>query len=396
MCVVSARFHERLNARLAAHAHANLMRKRTCASDAHGVSFISNDYLNLSTHPAVVAALHEGAQQYGVGSGASPLVSGYTEAHEALEADIAAFTGYESVMLFPSGYLANLGVIAALTEKHDFIMGDHACHASLIDACLKTPAKFERYPVGDMNRLSARLNDNPADPLQGERFIVTEGVFSTDGRIPDFNALTGIRQAHDATLIVDDAHGFGVVGDHGQGTLADQHILPSQCDILIGTFGKACGTAGAFVASTADVIEALIQFARPYMFTIALSPAIACATRQSIALMRTTNLVERLQNRIQFFYATAQAEGLSLPTHTAAIIPIPIGDEATALQLVQRAQQEKLYLSALRTPTVKRHHAALRISLTAQHSDTDLLHLVAFLKTHAAHYVHEASHATVV
>ncbi|MGH7928603.1 MAG: aminotransferase class I/II-fold pyridoxal phosphate-dependent enzyme, partial [Candidatus Binatia bacterium] len=225
------------------------------------VSFCSNDYLALAGHPAVVEAFKAGANEYGVGSGAAHLVNGHTRAHHALEEELAAFTGREGALLFSTGYMANLGTMSALAGRGDAVFADRLAHASLLDAGLLSSARFTRYPHADARALAQRLERQAT----GERFILTDGVFSMDGDLAPLPELTRIAKRHDAWLVVDDAHGLGVLGNTGRGTLEHFGIDNDSVPILMGTLGKAFGTFGAFVAGSGELIETLIQSARTYI-----------------------------------------------------------------------------------------------------------------------------------
>jgi len=267
------------------------------------LSFCSNDYLGLANHPTLISALKEGAERYGVGSGASHLVTGHSHAHHALEEALAEFTGQPRALLFSSGYMANLGVIGALTSKQNNIHEDRLNHASLIDAAKLSGATMRRYPHNDIEALNKRLektNDN-------HPFIVTDGVFSMDGDIAHLSQLAIAASKHNAILMIDDAHGLGVIGKHGRGSIEHCGLSSNDTPVLVGTLGKAFGTAGAFVAGSEALIETLIQQARTYIYTTALPPAVAHATLASIELVKTEAWRrEQLQTLIKKFRRGAE------------------------------------------------------------------------------------------
>src|SRR5690606_27036712 len=237
------------------------------------LNFCSNDYLGLANHPDVVAAFKRGADEFGVGSGASHLVCGHSHYHHALEEALADFCGRPRALLFSSGYMANLGVLGALLDKQDAVLEDRLNHASLIDGGLACGARFRRYRHNDARSLSAELDKARAR----RKLVVTDGVFSMDGDIAPLDEIADVCRARDAWLMVDDAHGFGVLGAHGEGTVS-QFSQDAQPQVLVGTLGKAFGTAGAFVAGSEELIETLVQFARTYIYTTALPPAVAAST----------------------------------------------------------------------------------------------------------------------
>ncbi len=374
--------------RLKAYADAGLTRTRLTVQarksqhlqlqDNAFISFASNDYLNLSQDKRVIEALYTGAKQYGTGSGASSAVSGYTQAHAELEKAICKHTHLPRAILFPSGYLANLGVLTSLPEKNDVLLCDHDNHASLIDAGLLSSATMHRYQAGNLMHLKKQLIKQQN---ASHRFIVTEGVFSTDGRVAELEALMTLSQQYRASLIVDDAHGFGVMGKQGQGSL--RFIDTLENTLYLGTLGKACGTAGAFVAGAAPIIDALQQFARPYQFTIALSPALCVASTMSIQIMQAEpERFEQLRHNIAYLHAYAKDLNLPFVPGTTPIAKLPIGDEVAACEIVEKAKAQGLLLSVLRYPTVKRKQACIRISLCAAHTHNDIEQALNFLKVH--------------
>lgn len=342
------------------------------------LSFCSNDYLGLANHPRVIAALKEGAEKYGAGSGASHLVTGHQRPHHALEEALAAFTGRPRALLFSSGYMANLGTVAALAGRGDLVWEDRLNHASLLDAGLLSGARLQRYPHGDVAALRQRLLENTGR----HGMIITDGVFSMDGDLAPLPQLAEAAQQHDAWLMVDDAHGLGVVGASGRGTLEHFGLNSKAIPVLIGTLGKAFGTFGAFVAGGEDLIEYLIQRARPYVYTTALPPAVAHATLASLRLLQEEDWRrEHLYNLIARFRRGAEQLGVRLLSSPTPIQPLLIGGSEKALALSAALRRRDIYVSAIRPPTVPHGTARLRITLSAAHSEAHVDRLLAALET---------------
>ncbi|MFZ5580937.1 MAG: 8-amino-7-oxononanoate synthase [Pseudomonadota bacterium] len=379
---------DRLRQRLAERHAANLYRHPRIAegpSAPHRVvdgrevlSFCSNDYLGLANHPEVIAAFKRGADEYGVGSGAAHLVNGHTRAHQALEDELAAFTGRERALLFSTGYMANLGVIGALAGRGDTVFEDRLNHASLLDGGMLSGARFKRYPHGDAQALARLL----AEIGGAGKLIVTDGVFSMDGNLAPLPELAALARQHDAWLMVDDAHGIGVLGETGRGTVEHFGLNTDDVPILMGTLGKGLGTAGAFVAGNADLIEWLIQAARPYIYTTAMPAALAEATRTSLRLIEEEPWRrELLRKRIaQFRHGTEQL-GLRLMPSSSPIQPILIGAANDALSLSTNLFEAGLHVTAIRPPTVPPGTARLRVTLSAAHSEDDIGRLLDGLHT---------------
>ncbi|MFZ5537069.1 MAG: 8-amino-7-oxononanoate synthase [Pseudomonadota bacterium] len=333
------------------------------------LSFCSNDYLGLASHPQVIAAFKQGAEQYGVGSGAAHLVNGHTRAHQALEEELADFVGRERALLFSTGYMANLGAIGALAGRGDAVFEDRLNHASLLDGGLLSGARFKRYPHADANALAGLLAESGA----GERLVVTDGVFSMDGDLAPLPALATLAHQHDAWLMVDDAHGLGVLGARGRGTVEHFGLGAMEVPVLMGTLGKALGTAGAFVAGDADLVEWLIQAARPYIYTTAMPAALAEATRASLHLVDEEPWRrEHLRTLITRFRAGAGQLGLRLMPSDTPIQPILVGDAGEALGLSQRLWDAGIQVTAIRPPTVPQGTARLRVTFSAAHSLQDV------------------------
>ena len=330
------------------------------------VNFSSNDYLGLANHPDVVAALRQGAEDFGAGAGASHLISGHSLAHHKLEEELADFTGRERALLFSTGYLANLGVIAALTGRGATVLQDRLNHASLIDGARLSGARLQRYGHGDLAALERLL----AETASGRSLIASDGVFSMDGDLAPVAGLARLAQTAGAWLMIDDAHGLGVLGAAGGGLLAQEGLSQAEVPILVGTLGKAVGTFGAFVAGSGDLIEYLLQKARTYIYTTALPPALAAATRAALALVRQdTWRRERLATLIQRFRQGAQQAGLPLMASTTPIQPLLIGGNAAVLRASAALLEAGFLVSAIRPPTVPAGTARLRITLTAAHTE---------------------------
>jgi len=366
---------EQLAADLAARRAAGLYRERRTLDSAQGVvvradgrellGFCSNDYLGLANDPRVVAALCEGATRYGAGSGASHLVSGHSRAHHELEEALAAFTGRARALLFSSGYAANLGVLGALLGRGDAVFEDRLNHASLLDGGLSSGARFQRFRHADADSLEERLARSGAR----RRLVAVDGVFSMDGDEAPLAALAGACARHDALLFVDDAHGFGVLGEHGGGTLEKQRVDVSAVPLLMATLGKALGVAGAFVAGSDELIETLIQHARTYIYTTAMPPALAVAAARSLAIVREEPWRrEHLQDLVRRFRAGVGALGLELLPSASAIQPLLLGEAETALAWSGSLFARGLLVPAIRPPTVPRGQSRLRVTLSAAHT----------------------------
>jgi len=380
----------RLTAELAEIKATGLTRRRrvlesTCgriaAVDGKNVlNFASNDYLGLAGNAEIAQALAEGARQWGAGSGASHLVSGHLAPHEALENEIAAFTGFPRALTFSTGYLANLAIIPTLAPRGSVIFSDKLNHASLIDAMQLAKAhgaETQRYAHCDMAALERLLTASDVEP----KLIVSDAVFSMDGDLAPLPALYALAERYDAWLVIDDAHGFGVLGPHGKGSLAHFNLPCHPRILLMGTLGKAAGVGGAFVAGSATAIEYLLQRARSYIFTTAAPPAMACALSKSLELIRNgdplrTSLMARIA---QLRDALAGLPWALLPSLTA-IQPLIVGDNEAAVALSGALWERGLWVPAIRPPTVPKGTARLRISVSAAHTEGDIERLVGSLK----------------
>jgi len=367
-----------LAARLAERRAADLYRQRPLLESPQGpqvvvdgqrlLAFCSNDYLGLANHPEVIAAWQAGAERWGVGGGASHLVIGHSSPHHAVEEALAELTGRPRALLFSTGYMANLGAITALVGQGDSVLQDRLNHASLLDGGLLSGARFSRYLHNDAASLANRLAR-----ATGNTLVVTDGVFSMDGDLADLPALATVARAHGAWLMVDDAHGLGTLGEQGGGIVEHFGLGIDDVPVLIGTLGKACGTAGAFVAGSEELIEALVQFARPYIYTTSQPPALACATLKSLELLRReTWRREHLAALIRQFRLGASQIGLQLVDSPTPIQPILIGDSAQALKLSHMLRDRGLLVTAIRPPTVPAGSARLRVTLSAAHSEAQV------------------------
>ncbi len=374
-----------LSARLAERHAAHLYRQRPLLETPQGpevlvdgqrlLAFCSNDYLGLANHPEVIAAMQQGAAKWGVGGGASHLVIGHSTPHHELEEALAEFTGRPRALLFSTGYMANLAAVTALVGQGDTVLEDRINHASLLDAGLLSGARFSRYLHNDAASLASRL-----DKATGNTLVVTDGVFSMDGDLADLPALCAAAKAKNAWLLVDDAHGLGPLGATGGGIVEHFGLGVGDVQVLVGTLGKAFGTAGAFVAGSEGLIETLIQFARPYIYTTSQPPAVACATLKSLQLLRTESWRrEHLNKLIARFRQGAAEIGLNLMDSATPIQPIMIGDSARAMRLSALLRERGLLVTAIRPPTVPAGSARLRVTLSAAHSEAQLERLLQML-----------------
>ena len=340
------------------------------------LSFCSNDYLGLANHPEVINSFKQAADKYGVGSGSAHLVSGHSAEHHLLEEELATFMGTERALLFSTGYMANLGVVSALCDRHSEIYEDKLNHASLLDAALLSRAKRIRYPHLDIKKLKEKVASSSCD----NKFIISDAVFSMDGDYCPLDTLVDISTQHDATLIVDDAHGIGVLGKHGRGVIEEFSLSTEQVPIIVGTLGKALGTAGAFVAGSEALIETLIQKSRSYIYTTAMPMAVAAATRTSLGLVEKESWRrDKLRHLIALFKQQAAELGLEIMPSDSAIQPIIIGSSEEALVLSEKLLEEGILISAIRPPTVAENSARLRITFSAEHTEEHIGKLLSAL-----------------
>jgi len=341
------------------------------------LNFCSNDYLGLANHPTVVQAFKSAVDDYGVGSGSAHLICGHSYAHHALEEELAAFTGRDRALLFSTGYMANLGVLSALVGKGDSIFEDRLNHASLLDGGLQSGAKFKRYAHANVEHLDSQLKK-----ASGHKLIVTDGVFSMDGDFAPLNTLSNTARTHDAWLMVDDAHGLGVIGAKGGGLLDYYGLKQDDVPVLMGTLGKGLGTFGAFIAGSDVLIETLIQKARTYIYTTALPAAVAEATRASLKIVISDNWRrDKLNNLSVRFRSGAEQLGLQLLPSLSPIQPIIIGDSQQAVDISNDLLSAGFLISAIRPPTVSQGSARLRVTLSAMHEEQQVDQLLEALET---------------
>ncbi len=330
------------------------------------LTFCSNDYLGLANHPEIIAAMQRGLEKYGVGGGAAHLVTGHSSAHHALEEELAEFTGRPRALLFSTGYMANQGVITALLGRSDTIYEDRLNHASLIDGGLLSRANFKRFSHGDSDALQKQMESQQS----GESLVAVDGVFSMDGDIAPLPKLAEICREKESWLMVDDAHGIGVLGENGAGSLEHFSLGLNDVPILMGTLGKALGTFGAFVAGSEELIETLIQLSRSYVYTTASPPAVAEATRASLKLVKQESWRrDSLQELIKRFRAGAEQLGLNLMPSETPIQPIVAGSAEQALAWSSRLEEQGILVSAIRPPTVPEGSSRLRVTFSAAHTD---------------------------
>lgn len=376
---MSSLWQQHWQQQLAERQQQHLLRSVHVFDDKPYQSFISNDYLGLANHPALKKALSDGAAQHGAGSGASHLLGGHSRAHQQLEAELAAFTGRERALLFSTGYMANLGVMAALLNKDDCVLQDKLNHASLIDGGLASGANFRRYLHTDVNSLEKhllRVADKTTLALK-KILVATDGVFSMDGDIAPLPALATLCSQHNALLMVDDAHSFGVLGKTGAGSCEHFSLAQKDVPVLMGTFGKALGSFGAFVAGSHDMIEMLIQFARTFVYTTAMPPAQAAVTSAALRLLHTESWRrEKLQHNIVFFRQQAQQRALPLMDSPTAIQPLAVGSSEHVMRVDAQLRACGFLVGAVRPPTVAEGAARLRITLSASHDEKNITQLL--------------------
>ena len=340
------------------------------------VDFCSNDYLGLAAHPEVVQAFIGAARIHGVGARASHLISGHQPEHQALEQELAAFTGRERAIVFSTGYMANLGLVRAIAGRGAAVYGDSLNHASLIDGGRLSGATLCRYPHGDVAVLEQQL----VAQKSGMAIVLTDGVFSMDGDLAPMPALAATSSRHGAFLVVDDAHGLGVIGATGRGVLEHYGLSQAQVPALVGTFGKAFGTFGAFIAGSEELVEMLIQRARTYIYTTALPPAVAAATRAALAVsIAEPWRRERVLALTRRFRKLATAAGITLGASQTPIQPILQGSAESAMRASNALLEHGFFVAAIRPPTVPADTSRLRITLSAAHRDQDVEDLVTAL-----------------
>ncbi|STC87965.1 biotin synthetase [Escherichia coli] len=378
-------WQEKIDAALDARRVADALRRRypvaqgagrwLVADDCQYLNFSSNDYLGLSHHPQIIRAWQQGAEQFGVGSGGSGHVSGYSVAHQVLEEELAEWLGYSRALLFISGFAANQAVIAAMMAKEDRIVADRLSHASLLEAASLSPSPLRRFAHNDVTHLARLL----ASPCPGQQLVVTEGVFSMDGDSAPLEEIQQVTQQHDGWLMVDDAHGTGVIGEQGRGSCWLQKVKP---ELLVVTFGKGFGVSGAAVLCSNTVADYLLQFARHLIYSTSMPPAQAQALRASLAVIRSDEgdaRREKLAALITRFRAGVQDLPFTLADSWSAIQPLIVGDNSRALQLAEKLRQQGCWVTAIRPPTVPAGTARLRLTLTAAHEMQDIDRLLEVL-----------------
>ncbi|MBI5938433.1 MAG: 8-amino-7-oxononanoate synthase [Betaproteobacteria bacterium] len=349
--------------------------------DGHPViSFCNNDYLGLAGHTDLIHASRDAAVEAGVGAGSAHLVAGHHRLHAQLEKELADFVGMQDALLFSTGYMANIGAVTALVGRGDAVFGDKLNHASLVDACLLSRAELTRYPHGDLDFLEAKLKVSTAR----RKLVATDAVFSMDGDIAPLPELLALCERYDAWLLVDDAHGFGVLGEHGRGVLehfATRHSPLATRLIYMATLGKAAGVFGAFVAGHPTLIEWLVNKARTYVYTTATPPMLAAAVSTSLKLIAADDWRRiRLKELIAQLREGMAGQPWTLMESNTPIQPLVVGDNATALRLAEALRERGVMVPAIRPPTVPQGTARLRISLSAAHAAADVERLLATLR----------------
>ena len=362
----------------------NLFRSRRVISTAQQIepiingqkvlSFCSNDYLGLANHEKIIESFNQAATNYGVGSGASHLITGHHTCHAALEKELAGFLGSEKVLLFSTGYMANLGVVSALASRNSVVFADKLNHASLNDATIQSRAKLKRFEHRNMDQLEQLICETNTE----NKLILSDGVFSMDGTIAPIDKLQAFAVQHNTRLLIDDAHGIGVLGERGKGSTEDALLSDT---ILVGTLGKAFGTFGAFVAAKQEIIEWVIQRAHSYIYTTALPPAIAEATRTSLQIIKNENWRrETLKEQIEYFRNTCMKKGIKLSESTTPIQPILIGNSEQAISVSKQLLNMGILVPAIRPPTVPENTARLRVTLCALHKKEHINQLIVALE----------------
>jgi 8-amino-7-oxononanoate synthase len=377
-------WHQQLAADLQSAEQNHLRRYRNILAGPQGpeisvqgqklINFCSNDYLGFANHAKLVDSVVKAANKWGVGSGASHLVCGHQEITEQFEQDFADFVGAEAALLFSTGYMANFAVLNSFFDREGLILQDKLNHASLIDAGRLSRAPMRRYAHADISDLERQLTSrtNRNQPT----FIATDAVFSMDGDIAPLLEISDLAQSHDALAYFDDAHGFGVLGEQGRGSLSRLGLAPTENRIMLATMGKAMGSFGAVVAADKVFIDTLIQKARPYIYTSALPPTVVAANAAAIALMVEEDWrFDHLQRLICQFRTEAKSRDLQLMESATAIQPVVIGDNQKAMECSARLKELGFLVTAIRPPTVPVGSARLRITLSAAHSEDQISQL---------------------
>ncbi len=352
------------------------------------LNFCSNDYLGLADDPRLKKAAAQAVVSKGTGSGASHLVCGHSDLHHQLESKVARFVGAESAIVFSTGYMANLGIPQTFLRRDDLILQDRLNHASLIDAGRHCEAIMKRYPHCVWSDVERRLSESESP----RKMVMTDGVFSMDGSIAPLENLNSICQQNNALLVVDDAHGFGVLGENGTGTLERFEIAPTKNVLMIGTFGKSAGSFGAFIAGDAPYIDSLVQHARTYIYTTALPPSVVAATSEAISIFQNEpERRERLVKNISLFRELTSAAGFELMDSQTPIQPIILGTPEAATQASALLKDNGVWVVAIRPPTVPADTARLRITLTSEHTHEDIERLTGLLNSDSMRKIIEES-----
>ncbi len=340
------------------------------------INFCSNNYLGLANHPKVIQAFQKGADLYGVGSGSAHLICGHSRVHHEFEMALAEFTGYQRALLFSTGYMANQAVLTSLLKQGDAVFEDRLNHASLLDGGLFSGATFKRYPHRDIQQLQKLLDKGSGK----KKLIVSDAVFSMDGSIAPLQSLSQIASNNQAWLMVDDAHGFGMLGDSGTGSVAHCHLAEQDVPIYMATLGKALGCFGAFVAGPETLIEYLIQTARTYIYTTALPPAVSSAGLAALKIVMDESWRrDKLQVLVRQFRFGAEQLGFDLMDSETAIQPLIIGDSDKALAISECLLSHGVLIGAIRPPTVAKGQARLRITFSAEHEPRHVDYLLTVL-----------------
>lgn len=380
---------DRLQQDLASRKSASLYRQRRLLQSPQGphitldqqslLAFCSNDYLGLANDPRLKSAMINAVNECGVGGGASHLVNGHHEQHHLLELELAEFLEVDRVLCFSTGYMANIGAVNAVLRKQDQVFEDRLNHASLLDAGLLSGAKFSRYLHGDIDNLRNKMDKN--FNASADRLVVTDGVFSMDGDIAPLSAIAQLCSEKDAWLMVDDAHGVGVVGESGRGTVHEAGLGQDDVAMQMGTLGKAFGSFGAFVGGREEVVETLIQQARAYIYTTAIPPAVAAASRESLKIVRDeTWRREHLTELISEFRVGCERIGLQLMPSDTPIQPVIVGSAECAMKWSAYLQDRGVLVTAIRPPTVPNGTSRLRVTFSAAHQMDDVRELLRLLE----------------
>ena len=375
-----------LQQKLADRSQAGLLRQRRtiqnaqqseCVSDnVPFINFSSNDYLGLANSDAAKEALAQSAKEFGFGSGASHLICGHQTPHDELEVALAEFVERDAAVTFSTGYMANLAILQSLTVKGDLIVADKLNHASLIDGVRLSEADGVRYPHCNLTALEKRLKKSSQNT-----FVVTDSVFSMDGDIAPLDVIAELCNRYKAILIVDDAHGFGVLGENGRGAAEHFSLTQKQLPVLMSTLGKAIGGFGAFVSGEQELVDYLIQFARSYIYTTAMPAANAAANLANLEqLKQSPNLLQKLHQNIEYFRGECSKQDIELLASNTPIQPICIGDNQKLLQVNRELINQGILVGAIRPPTVPQNSARLRITITAAHLQKDIDRLVRSLR----------------